>query len=575
MMDRKTVRRRERQAQDRQLILIIGGIILALILVWFAFGIFSAMPPGEPRIEIANAPITNSPQPSRAPATLIPTPTLTPFPPKRVTLGDEITGTVRLSVTNAVRSLGWTLAERNTPPDVAVHAQTSANAQILTERVYVVADWFGTHRTNVAANDVRAVWRGQTTLDGITTIFATDETIADVTWLWEAPGASVKRVAANDLVAQLWANHNALAMVPFDALTPKLHALNLDEYSILRRDAPLDLYPLVWRAYVNGDLGSVNSLRQRVVATNRDVTQITSLIMTGSSAISRTSAQKTDESGDPALAARLVAPVLAAADLTQVSNEVPFTAECKPILRVVTLCSKPEYLGAYQLAGVDLVNLTGNHVLDYGTSAFIKTLDLYDSNKMKYYGGGRNASEARKILYVEDHGNRLAFIGANSFGPQTVWATDSKPGARRYNADEIKRDLDEARQRADVVLMDFQAEETYSYIPYNGNRVLFRAALDAGADVVTGMQAHQPQAVELNNDGSRIILYGLGNLFFDQMYADNVRQGLVVRHTIYRHKLIQTELLPTMLENYVQPRWATPAERAEIFRLVFNASGFK
>ena len=37
---------------------------------------------------------------------------------------------------------------------------------------------------------------------------------------------------------------------------------------------------------------------------------------------------------------------------------------------------------------------------------------------------------------------------------------------------------------------------------------------DAGADVVTGVMAHAPQAVELR-DG-RLILYGLGNLYFDQ-----------------------------------------------------------
>ncbi|CAG0960570.1 partial Capsule biosynthesis protein CapA, partial [Anaerolineae bacterium] len=127
----------------------------------------------------------------------------------------------------------------------------------------------------------------------------------------------------------------------------------------------------------------------------------------------------------------------------------------------------------------------------------------------------------------------------------------------------------------DVVLIEFQAEENYNYVPYAGNRTLLRAAMDAGADVVTGVQAHQPQALEFSADGSQVILYGLGNLFFDQMYNDAVRQGLVARHTIYRGRVIQTELLPTMLEDYVQSRWATPDERAEIFRLVFGASGFK
>ena len=59
------------------------------------------------------------------------------------------------------------------------------------------------------------------------------------------------------------------------------------------------------------------------------------------------------------------------------------------------------------------------------------------------------------------------------------------------------------------------------------------------------------------------------------MQSDNVRQGLVVRHTIYEGRVLQTELLPTLLEDYVQPRWATPAEANEILDLVFGASGFK
>lgn len=59
------------------------------------------------------------------------------------------------------------------------------------------------------------------------------------------------------------------------------------------------------------------------------------------------------------------------------------------------------------------------------------------------------------------------------------------------------------------------------------------------------------------------------------MQSDNVRQGLVVRHTIYNGRLLQSELLPTLLYDYVQPRWATPAQAREILDLVFGASNFK
>jgi poly-gamma-glutamate synthesis protein (capsule biosynthesis protein) len=100
----------------------------------------------------------------------------------------------------------------------------------------------------------------------------------------------------------------------------------------------------------------------------------------------------------------------------------------------------------------------------------------------------------------------------------------------------------------------------------------FQALHDAGADVVTGVQAHTPQAVELR--GAGIILYGLGNLYFDQTWSWPTRTGLVARHAIYAGRLLNTELLVTVIEPNMQLRWATPEERDQVLRDVFAASGW-
>jgi poly-gamma-glutamate synthesis protein (capsule biosynthesis protein) len=177
---------------------------------------------------------------------------------------------------------------------------------------------------------------------------------------------------------------------------------------------------------------------------------------------------------------------------------------------------------------------------------------------------------------VENHGNRLAFLGANSYGPQSYWATNDHPGTNGYNPEVMKQEIARARPQADLVFVEYQADETYEYQPDATNVQIFHRTIQDGADVVTGVQAHHPQAVEfMSDDGRRLILYGLGNFFFDQMFSDEVRQGLIPRHTIYAGKLLQTELLTTMLEDYAQPRLATPQEREQILRAVFKASGFK
>ncbi len=523
--------------------------------------------------------LTTNPIPT-APATR-PQPTASPTVPRPATIfiPKEITGTLRADMLAAAKQIGLTNAANKASADLVISSQRAPDSSVLTERVYAVVDWFPTKLTNIGSEELLNLWQGQPSPQGVDTLLVAPETLAALTDLWGAPASNVKTIPAEQLVEAIWNNKTALAIMPFDQLVPKVKALHVDDLNILDRAAKMDSYPLVTRLFASGDpvflKGFTSAFYKKNAQTNRDPNRMTQLIMTGVTAISRTSAFKIDAAGDNALPARAVADVLSAADITHVSNEVPFTESCKPVLGTLQLCSKPQYIEALKLAGVDLISSTGNHMNDYGIKAFLETLDLFDKEGFKVFGGGRNIDEAKRVLVVEDHGNKLAFLGMNSFGPKSVWATADRPGAQQYDPAILHEELKEARTEADVVFLDMQSEETYQYEPYAGNVEKFRDGIVNGADVVTGVQAHQPQALEFSPDGKKIILYGLGNLFFDQMQSDNVRQGLVVRHTIHNGKLIQTELLPTLLYDYVQPRWATPEQAQEILDLVFGASGFK
>ena len=91
--------------------------------------------------------------------------------------------------------------------------------------------------------------------------------------------------------------------------------------------------------------------------------------------------------------------------------------------------------------------------------------------------------------------------------------------------------------------------------------------------VVSGSQAHQPQAFEFA--GSSLIHYGLGNLFFDQYdVSQATRQGFIDRHVFYEGRHISTELLTHLFVDYARPRPTTPQERENLLIKVFNASGW-
>jgi poly-gamma-glutamate synthesis protein (capsule biosynthesis protein) len=127
-----------------------------------------------------------------------------------------------------------------------------------------------------------------------------------------------------------------------------------------------------------------------------------------------------------------------------------------------------------------------------------------------------------------------------------------------------------------LVAVELQFEEAYQANPLPDQVVEFRALRAAGAQIVTGVQSHVPQAQEpygaFDPGGPGMISYGLGNLFFDQMWSWETRTELMARHTIYEGRVLSTEILTAVLEEYAQPRWATPDERAEILQRIFAAA---
>jgi poly-gamma-glutamate synthesis protein (capsule biosynthesis protein) len=319
--------------------------------------------------------------------------------------------------------------------------------------------------------------------------------------------------------------------------------------------------------------------------------------VTGVTAITRNTAVAIEQAGDYAFPARLVGPDLAEADLTITSNEVSFVEGCVPdnSLGVMLFCSKPEYFAALDLSGIDAVGLTGNHLNDFGYENTLASLDLYKSKGMPVYGGGVNDEAASTPLILEHNGNRLAFLGANQFGPEeyeaysptsengagtlpvSAWAGSDHPGSARFDIAQMSAEIKAVKPNVDLVFAELQHTEfdaagDYQTEPLPEQMTDFRALIDAGADVVTGVQAHAPQAIELPANG--VILYGLGNLYFDQTWSWPTRTGLVVWHTVYEGRLLNTHLSVTVIDPNFQIRWATPEERREVLQSIYSARGW-
>ncbi len=509
-----------------------------------------------------------------------------PLTPGQAALPADPDGPIRAlsvpaTVVAALRATPGPAANKAEPPLSPTHAP---NARLAYERILVPVDRFSTLMTGISREELRGVWSGQIASSSFRTIYVGENALADLqTLLGPASEAVVPQADGEQVADRLWEDSTAIGILPFEELMPRVRALPLDGLSALDNRLEQSKWPLAMRGSVDSqgahDMPGLQPVTGQALLSNRDPARLTVLIMTGTTAITRGTGVAIEKAGDPAFPARVIGPELAAADITTVSNEISFVDDCLPdnSVGLMSFCAKPEWWATLALSGVDLVDLTGNHLLDFGLEPFTQTLSFYAEQGIRTYGGGIDGDAARAPLIVEDHGNRLAFLGANQFGPESVWAAADYPGSAEYDRDQMIASIQAVKPQVDLVFTDLQWTEEdgngdYTVEPIWGQADDFEALSDAGADVVTGVQAHAPQAAELR--GNRVILFGLGNLYFDQTWSWETSTGMVVRHTIYQGRLLNTELLVTVISPDMQLRWATPEERIQVLSSVFRASGW-
>ncbi len=505
--------------------------------------------------------------------------------PAAVSMTDSVPPGLRTAVEQSVLIEAGAVFTTTDPTTAALHIDlkprtNQRRGRVVYEQLFVAAAAFDTIDPNITWDELVTVWQGAS--EPYAAVVVLTDTLPALQQILSRPGPTVRGVATiEQAAAAARSARPPLVIVPFDDLIPKLAVLAIDGQNPVENKHKFEprLYPLVAKIYAhNGKLEPeqrplVHNLLLQLPPSNRDPDRLTVLAMTGVTAMVRQTAAAMDERGD-AWPAAVVGPELAAADITHISNEVPFVPGCQTDISSnnLTFCSKLSYMATLDAVGADIIGLTGNHQNDYGREDALTSLAIYAEAGLSVYGGGVNKEDAFAPLYLVHNGNRLAFLGANSFGPPLAWATDELPGSAEFDLNIMSamiRNI-KAQDKADVVLAELQYEESYNVAPLLDQRQNFNALVRVGADIVTGVQSHVPQAVEFTE--GRLILYGLGNLFFDQMWSQETRDGMFVKHTIYNGRHISTQVFTTVLYDYGQPRWATAEERAHILTRVFGAS---
>lgn len=214
-----------------------------------------------------------------------------------------------------------------------------------------------------------------------------------------------------------------------------------------------------------------------------------------------------------------IASVTAAADLTFGNLETTVSVRGEQLGCGYCFRADPRVVGGLRAGGFDVLSVANNHIWDYGPDAFSDTLRHLSAADIAPVGAGR-APLLRTVA-----GTRVAYLAYTDLLP----ASACTGGVNCYDPVRMPEDIAAAAAAADVVVVSFHTGTEYQP-PDERQRRIYRAAIDAGADLVVGHHPHVVQATERYQGG--FIAYSLGNFIFDQTFSAETMRGMLLTVTV-------------------------------------------
>lgn len=181
-------------------------------------------------------------------------------------------------------------------------------------------------------------------------------------------------------------------------------------------------------------------------------------------------------------------------------------------------------VGCLTAAGIDCGILANNHMLDWGVSGLIDTLNSLDRAGITHAGAGLNLSAAQQpaILPVGDRSRAIVFsLGSTTSGIPRAWsADDDRPGLYVIETQShdpigtLAQQIGMMKRPGDIVIVSIHWGGNWGYkIPAEQQEFSHRLVDEAGVDIVHGHSSHHVKAIEVYQE--RLILYGCGDFFND------------------------------------------------------------
>ncbi|BCS54224.1 CapA family protein [Geobacter sp. SVR] len=184
----------------------------------------------------------------------------------------------------------------------------------------------------------------------------------------------------------------------------------------------------------------------------------------------------------------------------------------------------PANVSCLTVAGINVVSLANNHVIDWGYAGLSETLRVLKRSGLKSAGAGLTSAEAAGPAIVEVPGKKRVVVfsyGSETSGIPSAWAAErDKPGVNLLpdltgrTVAEIGASVQAVKRPGDVVIVSIHWGGNWGYAIPVEHIAFAHGLIDrAGADAVHGHSSHHPLGIEVY--GGRPIIYGCGDFIND------------------------------------------------------------
>jgi poly-gamma-glutamate capsule biosynthesis protein CapA/YwtB (metallophosphatase superfamily) len=255
---------------------------------------------------------------------------------------------------------------------------------------------------------------------------------------------------------------------------------------------------------------------------------------------------------NPATTFGPITSVLRAADFTAVNLETAVTSRGRPQPKTYHFAATPVAFTALRDAGVDLVTMANNHILDYGRTGLADTLTAARAAHFPYVGVGVNAAAAWAPYVTTINGTKIAIVGVSQVAElASSWvATATRAGeANAINLGRTLAAVRAAKRLAKIVIVFMHWGTEGMACPDQNQLSLAPKLAAAGASIIIGSHAHMLQGSGWL--GHTFVAYGMGNfLWWENSYSTATG---VLKLTLHPHRLLTVQFIPAVVSGTGQP----------------------